>query len=185
MKKYLVLFLVFLLCGNIACAEVTVSPEPTSTAEAPVEEALPAPDEIEGPREDSAGVSLWFEEGFELTLPEGWVSYPVSEADSVSGTRYALGDGTLSHFLYIQFNETTFTDIDALHDAVWEDDAYSKVGTLDVGGRQFVAFIDAERNISCSATLLGDELMLLLFAPQNDPDFMLTATRILETFRET
>ena len=57
-------------------------------AEAPEEE----PAEVEPEVEPGAGVQVWFEEGFGLTLPADWVGYPVSDDAAEKGIRYVVGD---------------------------------------------------------------------------------------------
>lgn len=153
--------------------EQTEDAEPAEIPEAePTEEPAPAED-----------VEVWFEEGFGLTLPGGWVRYAVSDADGANGIRYALGDGTGERTLYIQFRSEGIDDIEALSQAVENTDGLTKTGDLTFGGTDFVAFIDARQNLSCCATLWGGELAVFMFTPQTDSDYMLTASRIMESFK--
>ena len=188
MKKCLALLLAAaLLLSVTAWAEM----EEDATAEAAEEEistelpasedfGLPAPDEVQAMTAEP--VPLWFEEGFGLTLPAGWVSYPVSEADQAAGMRYALGDGTGEHFLFIQLTPTALRDADELIEAVDAGETHTKRGTLTFNGTRFITFIDSEANASCCSTLWGDKLLILMFTPQTDPDFMLAASKVMETF---
>ena len=154
---------------NIAEPEATEAPE---DAEA---EASPAP-------QAGGAFTLWFEEGFGLSLPEGWVSYPVDAADAESGLRYALGDGKGERYLYIQVSDTELTDVEALSAAVEATSGLSKTGSLSFGGVEFISFLDTARNASCCATLWSGDLLMFIFTPQSDLDYMLDASRMMETF---
>ncbi len=174
----------------------TDAPEATEAAEAPEAteipeaEATPEPDAeateqpeaepTEAPAPETCAV--WFEEGFGLSLPGDWLSYPVSDADRAAGIRYALGDAAGANMLYVQFKPTRMADTDALAEAVETTDGLDKTGTLTFGGRDFVTFIDSRQNASCCATLWGDELAVFVFTPQSDSDFMLTASQLMESF---
>ena len=189
MKKCLAVTLAAaLLLGVTAWAEVgeeaaaEAVEEQEISAELPSSEdlGLPSPDEVQ--TLTAAPVQVWFEEGFGLTLPAEWVSYPVSEADQAAGLRYALGDGTGEHFLYIQLTPTALRDADELMEAVDAGETHTKRGALTFNGTRFTTFIDSEANASCCSTLWGDKLLILMFTPQTDPDFMLAASKVMETF---
>lgn len=126
--------------------------------------------------------TLWFEEGFSLAIPEGWVSYPVNETAAESDIRYILSDGEGAHFLYIFNRESTHTTLESLNAALTEHDSYEKTGDLTFCGQQFLAFIDSEQNISGCMTLLKDELLSFIFTPQNDSDYMLLAASIMNSY---
>ncbi|MBR2696999.1 MAG: hypothetical protein IKE76_00250 [Clostridia bacterium] len=168
-------------------AEATDEPEATDIPEA---EATPEPDAEATPEPDAGATeqpapetcAVWFEEGFGLSLPGDWLSYPVSDADRAAGIRYALGDAAGANMLYIQFKPTRMADIDALAEAVESTEGLDKTGTLTFGGTDFVTFIDSRQNASCCATLWGDALAVFVFTPQNDAGFMLTASRLMESF---
>ncbi len=172
-------------------AEADGEPAQTTNAtEIPEAEATPEPDAepteqpetepTEAPAPETCAV--WFEEGFGLSLPGDWLSYPVSDADRAAGIRYALGDSAGANMLYIQFKPTRMADTDALAEAVESTDGLDKTGTLTFGGTDFVTFIDSRQNASCCATLWGDELAVFVFTPQTDSDFMLTASQLMESF---
>ena len=191
-----------MLCAS-ALAEAAEAPAQTEAAETETvetdaveaetgEAALPDPEEVEAleaeaeeaPAEAAdAPVELWFDAGFALTLPGDWVSYEVADADKTSGLEYALGDGSGERYLYIYLTPTTLKDIDAVSGAVEADAALSRTGSLSFDGADFVSFIDASQNASCCATLWSDSLLTFCFTPQDEPDFMLTATQIMESFR--
>ena len=148
-------------------------------------EDLPAPEEISGLADAPDDVEthrVWFEEGFGLLVPEGWVSYPVAPEDAEAGIRYALGDGSNERFLYIQITETALLDTDELGEAVTREDGLTKSGDLTFDDTRFVAFIDDANNLSCCATVWDGRLVTFMFTPQTDSDFMLTATRLMESF---
>ena len=208
MKKWLAIIIASLLIlGATAWAEVPEAAGPTAQAEetaVPEEEegtieedetdvpdegdaaapdvvGLPAPEAVEALAAEP--IELWFEEGFGLSLPAEWVSYPVDEADQASGMRYALGDGSGERYLYIQLTPTDLHSADALNEAVDAVESFSKRGVLRFNGIDFTTFIDSEANASCCATLWGDQLLIFIFTPQSDADFMLVAPQIMETFR--
>ena len=191
-----------MLCAS-ALAEATEAPAQTEAVETEAAEAdaaeaqtgeatLPDPEEVEAleaetaeaPAETAAApVELWFDAGFALTLPGDWVSYDVADADKASGLEYALGDGSGERYLYIYLTPTTLEDFDAVSGAVEADAALSRTGSLSFDGVDFVSFIDAAQNASCCATRWGDRLLTFCFTPQDVPDFMLTATQIMESFK--
>ena len=161
--------------------EPTEAPKATTTegTEAtPTEEPEPTP----LPENAADSFVLWFEEGFGLSLPEGWVSYQVSAEDSAAGMRYALGDATGNRYLYVNLTPTDLKDMDALTEAVDFSEDYTRTGSLTFGGQSFVTFINSLGNASCAATLWGGDLLVFAFTPQSDLDYMMDASRIMETF---
>ena len=160
-------------------------PAETEAAEVPEAETtdIPEAEPTEAPETAADSFDVWFEEGFGLTLPEGWVSYAVSDEDKAAGIRYALGDGTGARNLYIQFSPTRIADTEGLSEAVENTEGLSKTGELTFGETRFVAFIDALQNASCCATLWGGDLAVFIFTPQTDSDFMLTASHMMESFK--
>lgn len=179
---------------NTLKSDPTASPKPMVTLEATatpsagdalLDAALPDPEDIAALADDAGtgeAQTVWFEEGYGLTLPAGWVSYPVSDEDRSGGVRYALGDGSGEDYLYIQSTPTQLQSVTAIEDAVDREDGLTKTGNLTFGGVDFVAFIDSAQNASCCMTLWGDRLVAFVFTPQSNADFMLTATQIMETF---
>lgn len=168
-------------------AEDTAEPaeDAPEATEIPEAESTPEPDGTEEPEPtpEPEDCEVWFEEGFGLTLPGGWVSYDVSDEDRESGVRYALGDGTGERMLYIQFKAVGASDVEALSEAVENTDGLTKTGDLTFGDTSFVTFIDARQNASCCATLWGGEMAAFVFTPQSDSDFMLTASQLMESFK--
>ena len=164
-------------------ADATEIPEaePTQTPEAGATDA-PGADASAEPTAEPKFVDVWFEEGFGLSLPEGWVRYDVAEEDRANGIRYALGDGSGERMLYIQMQPTGIADTDALSEAVENTDGLNRTGALTFGDTAFVAFIDPRRNASCCATLWNGELAVFMFTPQTDSDYMLTVSQLMESF---
>ena len=156
--------------------EESADVEPAGTPADDIPEAEPSPT----PEPEDSHV--WFEEGFGLTLPGGWVRYDVPDADRENGIRYALGDGSGENHLYIRFTPTRMADIDALSEAVEGTEGLSRTGKLSFGGTDFVTFIDSRQNASCCATLWGGDMVVFIFTPQTDSDFMLTASQLMESF---
>lgn len=186
-----------------AQSDQTVAQAPVDPSDAPVSEtdgqdeastaatgtvsaldALPDPEEVIEMTAQAGGEThtVWFDEGFGLDVPEGWVSYRVSEEDRAKGVRYALGDGSGEHYLYIQIESTGLHTAAELAQAVDGEDGLDKTGNLVFGGTDFVAFIDSAQNASCCATIWGNRLVMFVFTPQTDADYMMTATQLMETF---
>ncbi len=122
--------------------------------------------------------TLRFEEGFRLTLPAGWVSYPASDG----AIRYALGDGA-GHYLYVLIQPSPYPDFDALREAIDARADCGKTSPLDLNGQPFAAFIVPDLNASGCATLLGDRALTFLFTPQDDSDYMLAVAEIMASYR--
>lgn len=187
MKRIMSTILLFSLTACIwALAEGEAPDGPANIAEPKAAEStlLPAPEDLNGIKgeEHSTSFALWFQEGFSLRLPEGWMSYSVDETDAAAGIRYALGDGHQDHFLYIQFTPTEIADISALEKAVELNAALNKTGMLTFGGVEFITYIDTDRSASCCSALWNGELLTLIFVPQGDADYMLTASKLMESF---
>ena len=121
-----------------------------------------------------------FDEGFSLTIPAGWVSYPME--DGV--IRYALSDGAGERFLYILVEPTTLTDFDQLRQSIDDREDCGKASPLDLNGLPFAAFIVPGLNASGCATLLDGTTLTFLFTPQDNTDYMLTAAEIMASFRD-
>lgn len=128
--------------------------------------------------------TLWFEEGFSLNLPEGWVSYPVDETASENDIRYILGDAYGARYLYILHRESTHTTMESLDAALAAHETYEKTGDLTFNGQKFLAFIDPNQNISGCMTLLDGDLLTFIFTPQNDSDYMLLAASIMNCYAQ-
>ena len=123
-----------------------------------------------------AGVfTLHFDEGFSLTLPSGWVSYPTGEGP----IRYALGAGDGVRYLYILAQSTDIVDFDAMRRAIEARGDCGRTSPLELNGRDFAAFIAPEMNASGCATIHNGELITFLFTPQDDSDYMLLAAQIM------
>lgn len=189
MKKLLAILLALcLLTVGAALAEAAkTEPEATESADAAQDaDLLPSPEEVTDAaadaQEPSPSYVVWFEEGFGLSLPEGWVRYEISDADAEAGVRYALGDGSGENFLYIQLTPTELSSFGALSRAVDARPDYAKTGSLTFGGVEFVTFIDGDRNASCCATLWDRNLLAFIFTPQSDLDYMLVVSKVMETF---
>ncbi len=150
LKRLICLLIALSLCAACACAE-----------------------------EGKPRFTLRFEEGFSLTLPEGWVSYPVGEP----GIRYALGDGTGERFLYILAQPTPLRSFDEMQSAIEAGGDCGKTSALDLNGQPFAAFIASSLNASGCATLWDGDLLTFLFTPQDDSTYMLTVAEIMASFR--
>lgn len=128
--------------------------------------------------EAGGAFTLKFDEGFSLTLPAGWVSYPPTE-----GARYILGDGAGGRYLYIQAEPARYESFESMQDAIARRDHCQTTSALDLDGQRFAAFIADDLNASGCATLLNGEMLMFLFTPQDDPDYMLEVAGIMAGFR--
>ena len=122
--------------------------------------------------------TLRFEEGFRLSLPEGWVSYPAEGTNA----RYILGDGA-GRYLYVLVQPSPYEDVDALQAAIDQRKDCGKASPLDLNGQPFAAFIVPDMNASGCATVLNGQAITFLFTPQDDSDYMLTVARIMASFK--
>lgn len=128
--------------------------------------------------EDGEHFTLRFDGGYSLSLPKGWVSYPVED-----GTiRYALGDGA-GHYMYILAQPSPCEDFDALCAQIDARDDLGKTSPLDLNGQPFAAFIAPGLNASGCATLRNGEALTFLFTPQDDSQYMLTVAEIMASYR--
>ena len=194
MKKWLALLMAACLMAGCASAfaeadaalpepdEVVAAAASADADEAEGEDAGELGELEDAPADPDEPFLLWFEEGFGLTLPAGWVSYPVDEADVEKGLRYILGDGEGACYLYIQAQSAAGMDIEAVSGLIEKDAEKEKTGDLTFGGQPFQAFIDSARDLSGCSTVLNGELLSFLFKPQSDTAYMMTATGIMESF---
>lgn len=121
--------------------------------------------------------TLRFAEGFSLSLPAGWVSYPVDDAT----IRYALGDGA-GRYMYILAQPSPYEGFEAMREAIDAREDLGKTSPLDLNGQPFAAFIVPDLNASGCATLLNGELITFLFTPQDDSEYMLTVAQIMASY---
>ena len=202
MKRFVCALLALMLlipCGALA-REATVSAEPTeaetpapggsNSAFAPAEvitaDAEDAPEDTEAPREEPTAepsyLTLAFEDGFSLELPEDWLHYEVSDEMAQSGVLYCLSDAAGARWLYIQSWSTDCTDINALCTLIQETSQPQTSGVYDFNGTQFVVYDLTDADVSCCAALLNGRVLNFVFTPQSDSDFMVIAARIIGTF---
>ena len=153
MKKLLCILLLMCLCASVAFADA----------------------------EDT--IKLRFEDGFSLSLPQGWVRYEVSEADAAEGLRYILGDGNGERFLYIRKQVTELSDMDALRAEIDARPDCSRSSALDLNGQDFASFIIPDLNASGCVTLIDGHLLSFLFTPQDSKEYMLLVAEIMASFR--
>jgi len=119
--------------------------------------------------------ALRFDEGFTISLPEGWVSYPAGNGP----IRYALGPGDGARFLYIQVQPTDIDNTDAMREAIEKSGQCGKTSPLELNGKDFAAFVAPDLNASGCATIHDGQLITFLFTPQDDSDYMLVAAEIM------
>ena len=125
-----------------------------------------------------ATFTLRFEEGFSLSIPVGWVRYPLEDPT----IRYALGDDD-GRYMYILAQPSPCADFEALRAMIDGREDCGKTSALDLNGQPFAAFIASGLNASGCATLLNGEALTFLFTPQEDSDYMLTVAQIMASYR--
>ena len=123
--------------------------------------------------------TLRFDEGFALSLPNGWVSYPAGEGP----IRYALGAGDGTCYLYILIQSTQVDSFDAMRAAIEANADCQSTSLLELNGREFAAFIAPALNASGCATFRDGQLITFLFTPQDDSEFMLEAAAIMASIK--
>ena len=123
--------------------------------------------------------ALRFDEGFTISLPEGWVSYPAGNGP----IRYALGPGDGARFLYIQVQPTDIDTPDAMREAIEKSGQCGKTSPLEQNGKDFAAFVAPDLNASGCATIHDGQLITFLFTPQDDSDYMLVAAEIMGSIK--
>lgn len=126
--------------------------------------------------------TLWFEEGFSLDLPEGWVAYPADEESKDNDIRYILGNGEATRYMYILYRPTTFADMAELGITIATDDRYEKTGDLVFDGYSFIAFALPGQDVSGCMTLHEGNLLIFAYNPQSDSEYMMLAASIMDTF---
>jgi len=186
MRIFISMMLLLILASSFSALAEVEAPEATVRAnetQSAASTLLPAPEDLNGmdDTESSESFAVWFQEGFSLRLPKGWMSYAVGETDAAAGIRYTLSDGNPDHFLYIQFTPTEISNLPTLEKAIEANTALNKTGTLTFGGVDFITYIDANRGASCCSTLWNGELLTLIFTSQSDADYMLAASNLMET----
>lgn len=126
--------------------------------------------------------TLWFEDGFSLDIPEGWVSYAVSPEEAADGIRYILGDGLGERYLYIRTEKSEIADYEGLRSAIEAREDCSKPNELSLNGQPFASFVQRGANVSGCATIHNGQLLTFLFTPQSDQEYMLLLARIMASF---
>ena len=119
--------------------------------------------------------ALRFDEGFTMSLPEGWVSYPAGNGP----IRYVLGSGDGARLLYIQVQPTDIDSPEAMRAAIENSGQCGKTSPLELNGKDFAAFIAPGLNASGCATIHNGQLIVFLFTPRDDSDYMLVAAEIM------
>ena len=172
----LLLICSFALAENVTIVDISaIEAAPVATPE-PVENALP----VEEASED--GVCVEFEDGFVLTLPDGWLSYPVSDEAAETGVLYCLSDAEAAHWLYIQ---KWVTDCAALNElnALISRAAHPQSSTIHAfNGTDFIVYDLAEGDVSCCAVLIDGSALNFVFTPQSDAEYMATAVQIISSY---
>lgn len=125
-------------------------------------------------------VRVQFEDGFSLSLPTDWVSFEVSPEDAEVGVMYCLGNADASRLLYVQRWSAPFSDLDALRAAL-EGDSNVVLRSDADSSSPFLMYNLASSDASGCIALFADGVLNLLFTPQSDADYMLTAATIMES----
>ena len=163
MKKWFCLLLTLILVSCAAYAQEAVSG--SSTDAAPVEY-----------------VTVGFEDGFALSLPNDWMHYAITEEMAEEGVIYCLSSADASRWLYIQSWLTDCMDIDALSALISETAQPENSGIYRFNETDFVVYDLMDEDVSCCAVLMDGHALNFVFTPQSDSDFMLVAAQIISSF---
>ena len=171
---------------STATPEATVAPSDTAAPES--SPSASATDEAETTTAPSiepiptGPVTLAFEDGFTLQLPEGWLYHEVSDEMAAQGVYYSLRDSTGVCRLYIQSWLSDCADMNALKELIDRTTSPQSSGVYTFNGTDFVVYDLSEGDISCCAALKDGRVLNFVFTPQSDPDFMLTAAQIMSSY---
>lgn len=125
-------------------------------------------------------VRVAFEDGFALSLPADWVSYEVTEDLAQEGYLYCLGSADGTRLMYVQRWKSDCADLGELRTAL--EDRSEIVLRSEEEENTFLMYNFAEQDCSGCATLLEDSVLNLIFLPQSDPENMMIAATILESY---
>lgn len=121
--------------------------------------------------EEDAPIVQPFEDGFSLTLPRDWLSYPVPDADAKAGLVYLLSDAEGAHYLCISSAPCALKGVQALYQAMTDRENAAISG-------DFVTFTDGDA--FAAATLMDGSLWQFLFTDAADDEaFRALAEEIL------
>ncbi len=123
-----------------------------------------------------------FDEGFSMALPDGWKYYAVDADAADQGVLYCMSDVDGKNWMYVQKWDDACADMDALLQLVKESVKAATADIYSFGGTDFVVYEPVDGNISCCATLLNGKILNFVVTPQNDANYMLTATEIITSF---
>lgn len=128
---------------------------------------------------------LDFEEGFTITLPGDWVYYDLTQEMADKGVVYAMSDHSGTRQLFIQFWATDCANIEGLNTLITNTSTPPVSNIHEFNGIPFVVYDLPDENVSCAAALIGGKVMNLVFTPQSDSEYMLTAAGIMQSFKMT
>jgi len=124
-------------------------------------------------------VTLAFEDGFSLSVPSDWVSFPLTEEQQASGFIYCLGSADAARLMYIQRWNTDYASLADLQ----SDMEQRPEIVLRSSNESFLMYNFSSGDCSGCMTLLNGDVLNLLFLPQSDPENMLIAATIATTFK--
>lgn len=126
-----------------------------------------------------------FDHGYAISLPDGWLYYEITDEMAEKGVVYALSceDGTRQ--IFIQEWKTDCTDIESLNTLIQEKTVPQSSGVHEFNGTSFVIYDLPSEDVSCAAALMNGKVLNIIFAPQSDSEFMVTAARIMQSFAFT
>lgn len=122
-------------------------------------------------------VHLEFEDGFSLSIPSDWVSFPITPDLAEDGYIYCLGSADVSRLMYIQRWPTDCATLSDLRTVLSERSEIILRPSPD----SFIMYQYAEGDCTGCMTLFSGDILNLLFLPQSDPQTMLLASAILQS----
>ncbi len=166
----------------VATSGNTASPTPEGSGTDVADAAPSAASTVMAP--PSGPVTLAFEDGFTLELPEGWRYHEVSDEMAEQGVYYNLSDSTGNYHLYIQSWLTDCQNMDGLKELIDRTVSPQSSGIYAFNDTDFVVYDLSAGDVSCCAALKNGHILNFVFTPQSDPDFMLTAAQIMSSYTD-
>lgn len=123
-----------------------------------------------------------FEEGFSILLPEGWLYYPIDKNMADTGVYHALSSADGTRQIYIQLWDTDCATIEDLETMICNTTSPVTTGIHDFNGTPFLVYDLPEDGISCASTMWEGRILNIVFYPQSDVGYMLTAAGIMQSF---
>lgn len=155
--------------------DISSLPDPDELTEAETKSNTPDPNE--------PVLRLTFEKGYSISLPEGWVYYDITDEMAEEGIIYALSNADGTRRIFIQeWITNDIEDLGSLETLIRNTTTPQSSGAHEFNGTSFIVYDLPDSDISCAAALMHGKILNIMFAPQSDSAFMLTAAKIMQSF---